>query len=172
MAEEAHHPTGLPRNVRVGWTDQYIGIPYLDLGRDRAGCDCWGLHRLVVFEQTGLLLPEYGIHFQREPLAAVRAFRRAVAGEEWELVSDAPRDFDAVWMRCGARVGDGRVRGVSAHIGTWVSGRYGAKVLHVEDPSSCSFLEPVAEIKNRIVGIYRPRANVHSPLLPDSLVPA
>jgi len=33
------------------WASTYVGIPYRFAGRDRAGCDCWGLVRLVLAER-------------------------------------------------------------------------------------------------------------------------
>ena len=38
---------------------EYIGIPYVDLGRDRKGLDCWGLNRLVAMDHMGVELPSY-----------------------------------------------------------------------------------------------------------------
>jgi cell wall-associated NlpC family hydrolase len=43
----------------VGWARGYAGIPYRDGGRDRTGCDCWGLIRLVYAEVLGAALPDY-----------------------------------------------------------------------------------------------------------------
>jgi hypothetical protein len=40
-----------------GWAGEYVGIPFADPGRDRGGCDCWGLVRLILAEQAGLALP-------------------------------------------------------------------------------------------------------------------
>ena len=36
---------------------QYVGIPFVDAGRTKAGCDCWGLVRIVLQEQFGKTLP-------------------------------------------------------------------------------------------------------------------
>jgi cell wall-associated NlpC family hydrolase len=40
-----------------GWCAAFIGIPYLLQGRDRAGCDCWGLCWIVLEEQFGINAP-------------------------------------------------------------------------------------------------------------------
>ena len=39
--------------------DQYVGLPWKLGGRDRRGLDCFGLVRLVLAEQAGILLPDW-----------------------------------------------------------------------------------------------------------------
>ena len=41
------------------WVEQYIGIPFQAHGRDRTGCDCWGLLRLVLVEQFNTNIPSF-----------------------------------------------------------------------------------------------------------------
>lgn len=46
-----------PPNTIPAWVRDYVGIPFLDRGRDRDGVDCWGLARLYYAERLGVLLP-------------------------------------------------------------------------------------------------------------------
>jgi cell wall-associated NlpC family hydrolase len=41
----------------VSWAKDYVGIPFVSGGRDRAGADCYGLVRLVRREQFGGNMP-------------------------------------------------------------------------------------------------------------------
>jgi probable lipoprotein NlpC len=41
------------------WSDGFIGVPYAEFGRDRAGCDCWGLACVIYREELGITLPDY-----------------------------------------------------------------------------------------------------------------
>ena len=40
---------------------KFIGIPFVDGGRDFNGCDCWGLSLLLFKELKGIDLPDYKI---------------------------------------------------------------------------------------------------------------
>ena len=38
---------------------RYIGVPFVPLGRDMTGCDCWGLVRLFYQNELNIELPSY-----------------------------------------------------------------------------------------------------------------
>lgn len=44
------------------WWEKYIGVPFLETGRTLAGCDCWGLVRIVYRQELGILLPSWSFH--------------------------------------------------------------------------------------------------------------
>lgn len=53
------------------WVAEYIGIPFVDYGRDRDGADCWGLARMIWFDRIGLKLPEFAIDPNRGDLCKI-----------------------------------------------------------------------------------------------------
>ncbi len=56
------------------WWNDYMEIPFADHGRDRRGCDCYGLVRLVLAERFGVDLPPMTVGYDSA------ADREAVAG--------------------------------------------------------------------------------------------
>jgi cell wall-associated NlpC family hydrolase len=92
------------------WANQYIGLPFVEHGRDHAGVDCWGLLRLIYQEQFGLTLPsyaeDYGTTIDAEEIGAL-VRRESASG--WRAV-----------LLSAARVGDVlvlRVRNQPMHCG-------------------------------------------------------
>ena len=114
------------------WTGHYIGIPFLDLGRDRQGCDCWGLVRLVLGEQAETQLPSLATCYASEDNAAgvrdaIEAERRSGAWHPIDAGDEQP--FDVVEMSGAARVpGSGWMFG-PLHVGVVVTSGW---LLHVE----------------------------------------
>lgn len=41
------------------WARDYIGMPFVEKGRDGAGVDCWGLIALVLERQGGIQVPTF-----------------------------------------------------------------------------------------------------------------
>ena len=39
------------------WCNKYIHIPFLEHGRSKQGCDCWGLAREIYKDELGIDLP-------------------------------------------------------------------------------------------------------------------
>lgn len=106
-----------------GWAAQYVGLPYLPGGRDRAGIDCWGLYSLIMREQFGMELPAY-----EGPTWGSRASGRGIraAAEEYA------KQFTPI-EASEARLGDAiliRTFGMPIHLGM-VVGR--DLMLHAEE---------------------------------------
>jgi len=86
----------------------YIGIPYKDHGRDRAGLDCWGLVDLVYRELLAVELPDYRRFYQNASdttgVAALLGMAALGQGDVagWRPVpADAWRPLDALLLRVG-----------------------------------------------------------------------
>lgn len=40
------------------WVNDFVGIPFVNKGRDRSGADCWGLVVLVLHDVFGISTPD------------------------------------------------------------------------------------------------------------------
>jgi len=129
------------------WT-QYVGIPRLPHGRDRDGCDCWGLVRLVYASECGVALPSYageyvGLEERAEIARLIRDFRDA---GPWRKVKGAPVPFDVLVFR---------VAGEGAHVGLAIDA---ARMLHVHRDHSKVELHDHRPWSTRLVGAWRHEA--------------
>ena len=139
------------------WATGYVGIPFLDLGRDRAGCDCWGLVRLVIAEQAGIALPSLATCYGSEANAAgvgdaIEAERRSGAWDRIDAGTEQP--YDVVEMSGTARVrGSGWVFG-PLHVGVVVTSGW---LLHVERGTAAVLARYREDqvIRRRVLGFWR-----------------
>jgi cell wall-associated NlpC family hydrolase len=83
------------------WSDRYVGIPWADRGRTRAGCDCYGLARLIYREELGIALPDYREDYASatEEAEVAALIARASVAPPWVHVEGAARPFDLAVLR-------------------------------------------------------------------------
>lgn len=137
----------------VSWASDYVGLPFVDGGRDRRGVDCWGLVRLVYAERTGVTLPDFADIKARDWKAVGRQIAAALDKDEWRsVIRGQEKELDVVVMRGHGSAGQGLV-GLPCHVG--VVAPYGA-LLHVEHGTDAVAPRLIAgTVKDRIVGVYR-----------------
>ncbi|WP_411836697.1 C40 family peptidase [Paracoccus sp. ME4] len=107
----------------MSWSNRFVGIPYEEFGRSRAGCDCYGLACIIYREELGISLPDYlGSYSSAEEHAEIAAL---IAGEEasplWVPVSGTALAFDIAVFRRGR---------LSSHVGIVI--RHGL-MIHMQE---------------------------------------
>ena len=121
------------------WTDKYIGIPFVERGRDFNGCDCGGLVLLALKQELGV----EALDFQEYEKAAFRRMEgykmlgegmRKVIKAEW-LIVDKPKPFDLVRFWYGRH---------PSHVGLYAG--YSNYFLHVEASAMFARLESLSSI--------------------------
>lgn len=166
------------------WCADYIGVPFLERGRDRAGCDCWGLVRLVLAERFGVAVPSYAGDYAtiadhgrlseliNKGISTTEAQRHGEGHERTMSVARQAREKNRVGSLClrvsvvepvwfaveEAGPGDVmllRLRGLPIHVGIVVAAGW---MLHTHKAAD-AVLDRFGGIewRNRVLGIYRHR---------------
>ena len=124
--------------------EHYVGIPWLDGGRTRAGLDCWGLFRLVYEELLGIQLPSYSEDYTTalDRMVIRKLVDNGKSKDEW-LQVNTPEPGDGALMHLVNRV----------HIGVVVGG---GRLLHIEKGAG-AVIESYTSLKiaNMLEGFYR-----------------
>ncbi len=132
------------------WANEYVGIPFEEKGRGHAGCDCWGLARLVLKEQFDVDLMDHDGDY--ETVKDRHAIAVAVENDlpNW-VETKKPQCGDVVLLRC---------KGLPLHIGVMLNRR---RMLHILEGINAG-TERLDSIvwKDRIIGYYRSRKMNHA----------
>jgi cell wall-associated NlpC family hydrolase len=127
------------------WVKKYVGIPFVSNGRTLAGCDCYGLVRLVLRNEYGIDLPELSDNYAdalnvKETARLFAENLPVLAGQK----IPAPQERAVVIIT---------EHGVPAHVGIVAGGGY---VLHtgIKTGSICQ-RETHPGLRGRIEGYYR-----------------
>ena len=95
------------------WSDRFVGLPYLDLGRDRDGCDCWGLACIIYREELSISLPDYLGYANTDERAEIAALvSGATTSPLWVPVNGQAMAFDIALFRRGR---------LTSHVGIVIS---------------------------------------------------
>lgn len=127
------------------WTEKFIGLPYREFGRDCAGCDCWGLAKVIYQEELGISLPDYLGYSSIEELGELAAvIAGAVVSPLWVPVSGKAIAFDIAVFRRGR---------LDTHVGIVV--RHGLMIHIARD--DCAKIETyrTGAWSHRLTGHYR-----------------
>lgn len=130
--------------------ESYIGIPFVEKGRSREGCDCYGLICLVYSELLGVILPSFvnGYVSTQDSEELARLIRGHIA--PWRgIEAGHERPFDGVLLTEG---------GVPRHMGIVTRPGW---LLHVENGGT-AMLERYtdARLKRRVAGFYRHESQI------------
>lgn len=128
----------------MSWANAYVGLPQRDMGRDRNGCDCWGLARIVYRAELGILLPVYsgGVVCAGEAAEIAELIAEAGAQAPWQAVS-GPRAFDMLLFRRGAH---------ARHLGVAIDAR---RMLHMDRHGACIVDHTAPLWSHRNIGAWR-----------------
>lgn len=146
----------------IGWCSKYVGIPFVEGGRDPAiGLDCWGLYRYVLVDHFGIEVAAYEEHRLCDGGGGseLAAFMSSELWR-WDLIWHKSMPNDVMPLDLELRPADGlliRMDGVPMHVGVIAEAPW---FLHTEI-STCCHLDEITSPRwrRRILGVYRIEAS-------------
>lgn len=129
--------------MKLHWSAEFVGLPWAEKGRDRAGVDCWGLV-VIAFASRGIALPSYAADYvcvaEREQNA--KLFDREFRSPWIDVAVGTEREWDVVLFRrmgvpahVGIVVGEGRMLHISTDeesmVEAYAAGRWRQKLISV-----------------------------------------
>ena len=105
------------------WAEDYLAVPFAARGRNRDGCDCYGLARLVLADRAGIALPEWGDTGEvdnKECQALAIGARRSES--PWVMVLQGDeRPMDVAEIEEVYKDSEGRFNSAGLHMGVVVA---------------------------------------------------
>lgn len=134
----------------MSWANSFVGVPFVDLGRELDGCDCWGLARLVYRMRLGIELPSYAdAYSSASESAEVCDLLNQHRESHWQAVTSDVRAYDLLLFRRG---------GHDSHIGIAIDDRH---MLHMASGDHAKIeCYNAPRWKTRLVGVF---GHAHGP---------
>lgn len=120
---------------------KYIGIPFVDGGRDLNGLDCWGLVKLIYKEQYNIDLPEY--YISAMATVSITAEMRAEEHKWIKLEQPEAPCLVVINLTCGPW---------ADHVGVYLGV---GKFIHCYKRSGV-VIDRLSHWQSRIIGYYKP----------------
>lgn len=133
------------------WHERYVGIPFEAKGRTFEGCDCWGLNRLVMLHEKGIIMPDYLGFYEKadneEAVIIADKIAQETAMSDWvKIPSGQEQPLDGMLIR---------LNGMPCHVGIVVKKNY---VLHIAAGINSTiedYRTNVWKVPGKVVGFYR-----------------
>ena len=133
------------------WCAPFIGIPYIDYGRNYCGLDCWGLVRLVILERTGIELPLYSTD-PKDNASVHREINTEKKSGRWlNIKADNVQALDVAVIATPCRLSESW-EFVPLHVGIIVSPEW---LLHTERATGAVLQKLEEGFMKRIESVWR-----------------
>ena len=125
--------------------NDFIGIPFVDGGRDFNGCDCWGLVKLIYDLELDIQLPDFDIS-ALDTESVIDAME--TGKKQWKETTLNPQKYDVVALHLGTKH-----FGMVNHVGVFIGD---GMFIHTMDRTA-SMMNRMKDVQwtSRILGVYR-----------------